>query len=127
MEAVVHLDTHVVIWLYAGCTEQLSDHVKSLIEENTLTISPMVILELSYLKETNRLNIAPHTMVNDLHDRIGLIVDATPMSLVVDQAVSLSWTRDPFDRLITAQAACYEQKLITKDEFIRNNYANAEW
>jgi PIN domain nuclease of toxin-antitoxin system len=40
---------------------------------------------------------------------------------------SFQWTRDPFDRLITAQAASYNQVLLTKDETIRKHYANAIW
>jgi PIN domain nuclease of toxin-antitoxin system len=39
----------------------------------------------------------------------------------------MKWTRDPFDRLITAQAALGESTLLTKDDTIRTNYANAVW
>lgn len=127
METVVHLDTHVVIWLYSGSTELLTDNVKKLIEKSMLTISPIVLLELFYLRETNRLTCDPHDITNDLRDRIGLMIDTTAMSLVVDQALPLNWTRDPFDRLITAQAASYDHHLITKDSTIRKNYAKAVW
>jgi PIN domain nuclease of toxin-antitoxin system len=127
METVVHLDTHVVIWLYSGCVEQLSDQAKALIEKSTLVISPMVILELFYLKETNRLHADPHSMINVLRDRIGLMIDNTAMALVVDQALLFQWARDPFDRLITAQAASYDQILLTNDEIIRKNYEKAVW
>jgi len=39
----------------------------------------------------------------------------------------LSWTRDPFDRVITAQAATDGSSLITKDEIILHHYENAVW
>jgi PIN domain nuclease of toxin-antitoxin system len=46
---------------------------------------------------------------------------------VIDAAVQMKWTRDPFDRLITAQAAVYKNILLTKDETIRKNYLKALW
>jgi PIN domain nuclease of toxin-antitoxin system len=46
---------------------------------------------------------------------------------VVARARELRWTRDPFDRLITAQAAIGEDVLLTADESIRARYPHAEW
>lgn len=127
MEAVMHLDTNVVVWLYAGNIEQLSDTAQKNIEAHRLTVSPMVVLELNYLNEVGRLREAANVVMNDLHDRIGLTVDVTPFALVVDIAAQMKWTRDPFDRLITAQAAVYKNTLLTKDETIRKNYTHALW
>jgi PIN domain nuclease of toxin-antitoxin system len=39
----------------------------------------------------------------------------------------VQWTRDPFDRLIVAQALLHDAPLITKDEHIRRHYAGALW
>lgn len=127
MEAVIHLDTNVVIWLYSGYLDQLSDTAKETIEAHALTISPMVVLELNYLNEVGRLKEGAQIVINDLHDRIGLSVDSTPFALVVDVAAQMKWTRDPFDRLITAQAAVYQNILLTKDDAIRDHYAKALW
>jgi PIN domain nuclease of toxin-antitoxin system len=127
MESVIHLDTNVIVWLYAGAIEQFSPKAKETIEANPVTISPMVILELSYLKEIGRLHVESHIIVNDLRDRIGLTVDTTPFTLIVDTASQMKWTRDPFDRLITAQAAVYQNILLTKDDTIRTHYAKAIW
>ena len=38
-----------------------------------------------------------------------------------------SWTRDPFDRIIVAQAALRRTSLITKDAVIRADYNRALW
>jgi PIN domain nuclease of toxin-antitoxin system len=43
------------------------------------------------------------------------------------QALPLSWTRDPFDRLIVAQAAVRDAPLLTKDRAIRRRYRAAVW
>jgi PIN domain nuclease of toxin-antitoxin system len=37
------------------------------------------------------------------------------------------WVRDPFDRLIVAQASANDAPLITKDEKIRRHYKRAIW
>jgi len=46
---------------------------------------------------------------------------------VVRIASQLSWTRDPFDRIITAQSAIDRNNLITKDNIIREHYEYAVW
>ncbi|WP_230458629.1 PIN domain-containing protein [Microcystis aeruginosa] len=52
---MIYLDTHIVVWLYAGLTAKLSDCAKHLINENELYISPIVRLELQYLYEIGRI------------------------------------------------------------------------
>jgi PIN domain nuclease of toxin-antitoxin system len=41
--------------------------------------------------------------------------------------VHQKWVRDPFDRLIVAQASANDAPLITKDEKIRRHYKRAIW
>ena len=43
------------------------------------------------------------------------------------EASQLSWTRDPFDRIITAQSAIDRSTLITKDKIIQKHYEYAVW
>ena len=54
---MIYLDTHVVVWLYAGDTERLSVHARQHIESNELLVSPIVLLELAYLKELGRITV----------------------------------------------------------------------
>lgn len=42
-------------------------------------------------------------------------------------AADLSWTRDPFDRLISAHAIVANAPLITADETIRKHLSLAVW
>ena len=51
---MIHLDTHVVVWLYAGRTDLLSAAAVEAIEEHSMAISPIVLLELEYLHEIGR-------------------------------------------------------------------------
>ena len=46
---------------------------------------------------------------------------------VFDQAIDYQWTRDVFDRLITAEADAMGVGLITKDKKILANYERAIW
>lgn len=55
---MIYLDTHVVVWLYAGLTAKLSDLAKLLINKHELYISPIVRLELQYLYEIDGLLIS---------------------------------------------------------------------
>jgi hypothetical protein len=50
-----------------------------------------------------------------------------PSDVICQVATMLSWTRDPFDRLIWAQAVTAEATLVTKDQSIRRNLPLAWW
>ncbi len=124
---MIYLDTHVVVWLYAGLTEQFSPQARSLINQHELLISPIVHLEIQYLYETGRITVDSGTIITDMNQRIGLRTCDIPFGEVIARAVSLAWTRDPFDRLMVAQAQAGQGLLLTKDETIRNHFSNAVW
>lgn len=63
---MIYLDTHIVVWLYAGLTAKLSDCAKHLINENELYISPIVRLELQYLYEIGRITEKSDDIVLEL-------------------------------------------------------------
>ena len=58
---------------------------------------------------------------------IGLRVCDLPFRTVVDHALSETWTRDPFDRLIVANAKAAGAPLVTKDERMLEHYSRALW
>jgi PIN domain nuclease of toxin-antitoxin system len=60
-------------------------------------------------------------------ERIGLETDGISFLPAAERAGSLKWARDPFDRLIVAQADFHGADLLTRDEKIRENYARAFW
>ena len=125
---MIYLDTHVVVWLYAFGVEKLSEQVCELIQRaSRLLISPMVLLELEFLHEIGKLTVAPQAVCGYLFDRIPMEVCGREFQEVVRGAMQQTWTRDPFDRMITAQAALKDDVLITKDRLIRNHYHRATW
>ena len=124
---MIYLDTHIVVWLYAGLLEKFSQSVKTILNENELLISPIVRLELQYLYETERVTKPALVVVADLANRIGLRVCEKAFNAVISQAITMTWTRDPFDRLIVANAALNDNILISKDQNILEHYLHARW
>ena len=124
---MIYLDTHVVAWLYAGKIEKLSEQAKELINSYDILISPVVRLELQYLFEIKRITDNANEIVSDLSDRIGLNICDKSLNTIVSSALGFSWTRDPFDRIIVANAAVNQNILVTKDPRILENYDNAMW
>ena len=124
---MIYLDTHVVVWLYAGEVERFGDVVSQLINSHDLLISPIVRLELQYLYEIQRLKDDAQLIIADLSNRIGLRVCDKDFNAVVHEATAVSWTRDPFDRLIVANASLNKAILVSKDQNILANYSLARW
>jgi PIN domain nuclease of toxin-antitoxin system len=124
---MIRLDTHIVVWLYTGDLDKLSRPARALIEAEQLVISPIVQLELTYLHEVGRLMLGGADIVADLRERIGLRLSDLPLTSIVPAAAALNWTRDPFDRLIVADALAANEQLLTKDETIRRNCTLAVW
>jgi PIN domain nuclease of toxin-antitoxin system len=124
---MIYLDTHVVAWLYAGRVDLFPSYVQKLISREELLISPIVALELQYLFEVGRVSKKATDVVFDLGKRIGLKTCEHPFNDVIENAIKQKWTRDPFDRIIVAQASILSTKIATKDETIRENYKHAIW
>lgn len=127
MEGVIRLDTHAVVWLYTGELERFSPEGRATLATDRLVISPIVQLELTYLHEIERLKVGGADIVGDLGSRIGLTISDQPLLSVVHAAAGLTWTHDPFDRLIVADALASSCSLLTKDEAIRQHVATSRW
>jgi len=117
----LHLDTHVVVWLAAGEFDRIPHSLQQRLESDSLRISPMVRLELTYLHEKGRLSEPAGRVLDQLEHAIGLVEAPGPFGAAVRAAESLIWTRDPFDRVIAAHALASFATLATKDEVIRRS------
>ena len=124
---MIYLDTHVVVWLYQKDLLRFSSSLLRHIEEASLLISPMVPLELQYLCETGRIREGAEPIIRYLRNAVGLSLCALPFEEVVMVAIDQQWTRDPFDRIIVAQAMVQKRPLVTKDDTIRAYYDHAIW
>ena len=124
---MIYLDTHVVAWLYAGRVDLLPSEAKDRIEDDDILVSPMVCLEFEYLFEIERVAESAAPVIAALGSTLGLAVCDLPFPVVAETARSQRWTRDPFDRIIVAQALSRSAELVTKNAVIHENVSIAVW
>lgn len=124
----VFLDTNAVIFIHLGEKRYLSERALETFDKaDELFISPMVLLELQFLEEVGRLRFSAPEIMEYLQAVHGAVIDDPGFAFAVRKALTLSWTRDPFDRVITAHADVFEAPLITRDADIRTHYKKAVW
>jgi PIN domain nuclease of toxin-antitoxin system len=109
------IDTHAALWLL-GEDERLSEHADRLLTDptNEILLSAAVVWEVAIKQSLGKLDV-PDGFAGQLLDG-----GAIPLPVSIDhaQAVrSLPWHhRDPFDRLLVAQANHEGATLISSDE-----------
>ena len=119
------LDTHVAVALYEGRTGGLGPAAKRAIDREVVTISPAVLLEIEFLHEIGRLRVGAMSISAGLGEDLSIRVASERFADVAIEALSLGFTRDPFDRLIVAHAALTKAALITQDATLRFRYPKA--
>jgi PIN domain nuclease of toxin-antitoxin system len=107
---VILLDTNAVIWL-----DQANARTRRLERMRIpLYVSPATLLELQFLDEAGRIRLRKHdAQALAVDDRWA--VDDPPAAAWFARALDLTWTRDPFDRLIAAHAQLRGWRLATAD------------
>jgi len=123
----IYLDTHVLVWLFSGDMDNFSPKAIDLIENRELLVSPMVLLELEYLHEIGRLNYNSNEIVSFLKESIGIKISSIPFEKIAIESIKHSWTRDPFDRIIVANASYEDKELLTRDRKITQYYKKSLW
>jgi PIN domain nuclease of toxin-antitoxin system len=110
------LDTHVVLWWLAD-DPTLSDDLKTRLDhEPDVYVSPVTIWEVAIKQSLGKL-IDP----TDLPERIRNIgfteLPITSLHAIAAGRLPLIH-RDPFDRMLVAQARCQDLTLVTRDAHI---------
>ena len=123
------LDTHALIWFLTG-NENLSNKAREAIEKeaNQNFISIASIWEI-----TIKLSLGKIELKNGFNQFLKLIdengFEVLPISfshlLILSEFEFIH--RDPFDRLIIAQAISEEMHIITKDKHIRSYNCKPLW
>ena len=98
-----------------------------MVDREIVRISPMVLFECELLMESGRIPEPGAALLEGLREEIGLELSSAPFPVIVDKARSFAWTRDPFDRLIVANAMADGARLVTADEAILGHFAGAVW
>ncbi len=125
---IAYLDTNVVVWLAQGNLTRISQTAQDVLEQADLLVSPMVLIELEYLFEVNRIKLTSRDVHLKIEHELGVRVCQLSFPLVASVMLDEKWTRDPFDRMIVAQAKANGlAPLISADEEIREHYPRTVW
>lgn len=126
---MIHLDTQVALWLYYRLDRQISRAAKAqLARARNLRLSPLVVVEIEILIEIGRVKLkTADLLLHDLQERLDLELSDASAAAVAEAACRFAWTRDPFDRLIVANAMADGATLITADRVILRHFDQAVW
>lgn len=122
-----HIDTHVALWMAAGDARRRLKPIEAMLRKGPLYLSPLAILELQFLFELGRLGTRVEEVVGVLFEDHGVEEAPGDLREIGRQAQGLTWTRDPFDRLIVAHALAHGSVILTADETILAHCPRARW
>jgi PIN domain nuclease of toxin-antitoxin system len=120
------LDTHAALWLLSE-DQRLSARADELLTDsaNEVLLSAAVVWEVAIKRSLGKLDV-PDGFSGQL-----LEGGATPLPVTIEHARavrSLPWHhRDPFDRLLIAQAQLEDLALVSSDAILSSYGARVEW
>lgn len=117
----VLIDTHVLLWILSG-SKRLKE-VPWLKKYSYWTLSPVSLLEIQFLVEIGRLNLDFPAILQKLKEDFRFRIDDVSFEEVCLAALDISWTRDPFDRLLVAHSHIRSLPFGTRDKLIREKYS----
>lgn len=109
----VLLDTHFLLWTVLGA-DRLRDF-PWLDAYRPWGISPVSFLEIQFLAEVGRLEVRQPGLFRAVAADPRFVIDEVPLVALVEKALPLSWTRDPFDRLLAAHSEARRVPLCSLD------------
>ncbi|HEV7784173.1 MAG TPA: PIN domain-containing protein [Thermoanaerobaculia bacterium] len=112
------LDTHFVLWIVTGA-DRLSAF-PWIDRYRPWGVSPISLLEVQFLSEIGRVEVKNPQFTEALAEDPRFIIDEIPSVALIRRAIELTWTRDPFDRLIAAHSSLRRLPLCTVDRNIRS-------
>jgi len=115
----VLLDTHFLLWTALGSSRLAS--YEWLADRQPWVISPVSLLEVQFLGEVGRLRVRPDFFVKIRRDSRYLL-DEPALDAVIQAALPLAWTRDPFDRLLCGHSVVRRMPLCTLDRGMLANH-----
>jgi len=114
------LDTHVLLWLATDPGQIPEGLREELSAADEIFLSAASAYEISQKSRLGQLPHGERLLARWSHLREALLADELPLSVGhMREAGELAWAhRDPFDRMLVAQARLDGLVLVTKDERI---------
>ena len=111
------LDTHFFLWLLLDLPRV--DEFPWLDRYRPWGVSPVSLLEVQLLSETGRIEVRQPEFMEAVSRDARFVIDEVPLVPLIERAIPLSWTRDPFDRLLAAHSEARRVPLCTLDRRMR--------
>ena len=121
------LDTHVVLW-WTHDSRRLSDTARELVSDSRhdVLLSAVVAWEIAIKRALGKLKVRPALVAELLTDG-----GAAELAVSVAHATELERLpmhhRDPFDRMLVAQARVEGALLVSSDEALRSYDVPVSW
>lgn len=116
----VVLDTHFLLWIVLDVPR--IDEFPWLGRYRPWGVSPVSLLEIRFLGEVGRLEVQSDAFVAALKEDPRFVIDEVGLLTLVEKALPLEWTRDPFDRLLAAHSEARRTPLCSLDRTIRRHH-----
>lgn len=84
------------------------------------------MLEVQFLQEIGRIRLADGRSATALAEHTRWLLDDPSAAAWFELACEVSWTRDPFDRLLVSHARMRGWKLATADDVVLAHLARSE-
>lgn len=114
------LDTHFLLWSLLDLPRM--DAYPWLERYRPWGVSPVSFLEIRFLAEAGRLEARVPELMAAVASDARFVIDEVPLVALIEHAVPLDWTRDPFDRLLAAHSSARRARFCTLDRRIRSHH-----
>ncbi len=113
----VLLDTHFLLWIVLDVPR--IDEFPWLERYRPWGVSPVSLLEVQFLAEVGRLEVRQPEFAGAIARDPRFILDEVGLVSLIEKALPLAWTRDPFDRLLAAHSEARRVPICTLDRRMR--------
>lgn len=114
------LDTHFVVWIVSN-SQRLRNY-RWLRDYEPWGVSPVSLLEIQLLAEIGRRQIANPRFTEEVMGDPRFQLDEVSVATLIQRSLELSWTRDPFDRLIAAHSLARRVPLCSLDSVMLEHH-----
>ena len=116
----VLLDTHFLLWMLSASPRL--DEYPWVYEQAPLGVSPVSLLEIQFLHEVGRIQARNPDLSRAVASDPRFVVDEPPLLSLIERSLPMTWTRDPFDRLLCAHSELRRVPLCSVDRSIREHH-----